>query len=133
MIYSQMSLVKMKKHIKRGIGKYKGKLPLKCFNCGEIGHFASKFPYPKQEDDDEFLKYSNKKKMFLKKRRKKKTFYSIDDNCSNESSEEEDVEFLFMGVDNNIFEEEVEGVVDLEEELVSALEELGKYNRMYKK
>ena len=22
------------KNIKRGIGKYKGKLPLKCFNCG---------------------------------------------------------------------------------------------------
>ena len=26
----------------RGNRKYKGKLPLKCFNCGRIGHFASK-------------------------------------------------------------------------------------------
>ena len=41
------------KNIKRGIGKYKGKLPLKCFNYGGIDHFPSKFPYPKQEDDDE--------------------------------------------------------------------------------
>ena len=36
------------KNIKRGTGKYKGKLPLKCFNYGKIGHCASKCPYPKQ-------------------------------------------------------------------------------------
>lgn len=27
-----------------GKGKYKGKLPLKCFNCDKIGHIASKCP-----------------------------------------------------------------------------------------
>ena len=32
------------KELQRGTGKYKGKLPFKCFNCREIGHFASKFP-----------------------------------------------------------------------------------------
>ena len=57
----------------------------------------------------------------------------MDDNCSNESSEDEDVEVLFMGVENKIPEDEIEGVVDLEAELVSSLEELGKYKRMYKK
>ena len=57
----------------------------------------------------------------------------MDDNCSNESSEDEDVEVLFMGLENRISKEEVEDVVDLEAELVSALEELGKYKRMYKK
>ena len=46
----------------------------------------------------------------------------MDDNCSNESSEDEDVEVLFMGIENKIHEEEVEGVVDLDVELVSALE-----------
>ena len=33
--------------IKRGSGKYKGKLPFKCFNCGRVGHFSTKFPYTK--------------------------------------------------------------------------------------
>ena len=28
--------------LKKGIGKYKGNLPLKCFNCGRIGHFPKR-------------------------------------------------------------------------------------------
>ena len=28
--------------LERGTGRYKGKLPLKCYNCGRIGHFSSK-------------------------------------------------------------------------------------------
>ena len=38
--------------LERGIGKYKGNIPLKCFNYGIIGHFFSKCPYPKQEESD---------------------------------------------------------------------------------
>lgn len=33
--------------LKRGSGKYKGKLPFKCFNYGRVGHFASKCAYTK--------------------------------------------------------------------------------------
>ena len=50
----------------------------------------------------------------------------------NDSSEDEDVEVIFIGIDNKVLEG-VEGMVDLEAELVSSLEELGKYKRMYKK
>jgi hypothetical protein len=37
------------KKLKKGTGRYKGKFPLICFNCGKIEHFASKCPYLKQE------------------------------------------------------------------------------------
>jgi len=39
--------------LKRGTDKYKGMLPLKCFNCGKIGHFENKCPYAKKSDSDE--------------------------------------------------------------------------------
>ena len=39
--------------IERGTGKYKVKLPLKCFNCGRIGHFSSKCTYTKQDENEE--------------------------------------------------------------------------------
>lgn len=29
----------------RCTGKYKGKLPFKCFNCGRVGKYASKLPH----------------------------------------------------------------------------------------
>jgi HD superfamily phosphodiesterase len=30
-------------------GRYRGKLPLICFNCDGIGHFAKKCPHKKRE------------------------------------------------------------------------------------
>ena len=63
------------KNIKTGIGKYKRKLPLKCFKTGGIGDFASEFPYLKHEDDYEHPKDSKKNKIIFNKN-KKKTFYS---------------------------------------------------------
>ena len=36
---------KFVRKIKRGTGKYKGKLPFKCFNCGRTKHYARKCPF----------------------------------------------------------------------------------------
>ena len=38
--------------LKRGTGKYKGKIPLKCFESGRIGHFASKCHYKRNPNND---------------------------------------------------------------------------------
>jgi hypothetical protein len=33
----------------RGPGKYKGRPPIICSNCGRIGHFSTKYPYAERE------------------------------------------------------------------------------------
>ena len=45
------------RNLKRGTGKYKGKLPLKCFECGRIGHFPFKCPYAKNPNSDDENNY----------------------------------------------------------------------------
>ena len=76
----------------RGTGKYKGKLPLKCFNCTRIGHFDSKFTYPKQDDNGEREtskfkkgKIGNKKNSY----EKKKIVYTMVDSEDANTSEDE--------------------------------------------
>ena len=38
--------------LKIGQIKYKGKLPLKCFKCGRIGHFDSKCTYVENKESE---------------------------------------------------------------------------------
>jgi hypothetical protein len=60
---------KFVRRLKKGSGKYQGKIPFKCFNCGKIGHFSYKCPHQKKDQnfDDEnnykFNKYSKKKSL----------------------------------------------------------------------
>ena len=86
---------------------------MKCFNYGRIGHFSNKCSYPKQEDSDDEETCCHKKDQKSKTMYKnKKNLYSKEDSEDEEISE--DVEVLFMGLESEISEEEVEGVVDLE-------------------
>jgi hypothetical protein len=58
----------------RGTNKYKGMIPLKCFNCDGIGNFSNKCPYKKNkgnEDGD-----SKKKKQIQKGRRSKNNIFN---------------------------------------------------------
>jgi hypothetical protein len=43
--------------LKRGIDKYKGKLPFKLFSHGRKGNFSAKCPYAGREDSDDEEEY----------------------------------------------------------------------------
>ena len=107
------------KKLKRGIHKYKGKIPLKCFNCVIIEHFASKFPYPKQDNNNE---REASKKLKKGKTKNKKNFkekmkilytmkYSEDENISGG----EETKILLMGIETQAQDGESneEGELDL--------------------
>jgi len=97
-------------NLKKGTrGKYRGKLPFKCFNCGVVGHFVAKCPYNEKNKEDE-SSYRERsgwktKSCFKKDNLKNKSFISknVDSSeaNSNEDSKEETSEVLFMA-----FEEE---------------------------
>ena len=111
--------------------RYRGKLPLICFNYDGIGHFANKCPHKKNRNDEGYSKgrqtYKSKrttKKVF------KKNFCTKEDISSSDGDEVSDSEtgrVLFMAVEDShkedseeeyeeAYEEEIEEIeVDLQE------------------
>jgi hypothetical protein len=124
--------------LKKGTGKYKGMLPMKCFNCGGIDHFPSKYHHKnKYNDQEEDYKWKNKYQKGNKIRNKsklfKKSFYSKEDNFSlDEEDDDSDIDLervLFMVVE---YDSKEEGEVKLRAELISAIEELRKERKKNK-
>jgi hypothetical protein len=121
---------KFVRRLKKGSGKYQGKLPFKCFNCGKIGHFANKCPHKKHDQNSEGEKKFKSKRFDKKKSLCVNNDDSSEDTDSDSSCEDKVNDFMLMAkedYDNKITgseanEEEV--VVDLEGELISALEEI---------
>jgi len=58
---------KFVRRLKKGSGKYQGKFPFKCFNCGRIGHFASKFSHKNKDQNSEGEEKYNFKRFGKKK------------------------------------------------------------------
>ena len=100
------------KKLQKESGKYKGKLPFKCFNCGKFGHFAAKCPYPKkdsEDEDDKNKQYWKKGKSHYKRNYKeKRNFYSKEENNSLSEVSDGDEEVLFLGIEEIENEEESE-------------------------
>lgn len=128
-----------------GQGKYKGKLPFKCFNCGKIGHYASRCPKRKDKqghNDDDDTEERKSKAYFRRNNQGRRALVSKqakqheEEESSNDSDEEpEGLCFMVFqdtksakGEGSEILEEEnqedEEGEVDLVMELEVALEDL---------
>jgi hypothetical protein len=102
-------------------GRYRGKLPLICFNCDGIGHFSNKCPHKKKKRNDEG--YSKGRQTYKGKRTTKKVFKknfcTKEDISSSDEDEVSDSEIgrvLFMAVEDSDKE-------DSEEEYEEAYEE----------
>jgi hypothetical protein len=130
-------------------GRYRGKLPLICFNCDGIGHFANKCPHKKNRNDERYSKgrqtYKGKrttKKVFKKKFCTKEDISSSDEE---EVSDSETGRVLFMAVEDSnkedseeeydeAYEEEIEEAeVDFREVLMSAIEVIRREKKKNKK
>jgi hypothetical protein len=99
-------------------GRYRGKIPLICFNCDGIGHFANKCPHKKKRNDEGYLKgkHTYKGKITTKKVFKKNlcTKEDISSSDEDEVSDSETGRVLFMEVkdsDREDSEEEYEEAV----------------------
>jgi hypothetical protein len=109
-------------------GRYRGKLPLICFNCDGIGHFSNKCPHKKKRNDEG---YSKGKHTYKGKRTTKKVFkkilYTKEDISSsneNEVSDSETRRVIFMAVKDSDKEDSEEEYEEVEEECEEFEEEI---------
>ena len=103
------------KKYSKGRGKYKGKIPLICFSCEEIGHIATRCPNKESKDEKKSHKYKGKKEFkghkSYKDKGKKTCFMAKDSNntedemvqivVKDESDDEEDTMALISHVSKN--------------------------------
>jgi hypothetical protein len=121
---------KFVRRLKKGSGKYQGKVPFKCFNYGKIGHFASKCPHKKKDQNSEGEEKYKSKRFDKKKSLCVNNDDSSEDTNSDSSCEDKVNEFMFMAkedYDNKIIGSDVndeEVVFDMEGEMISSLEEI---------
>jgi hypothetical protein len=143
-------VVNFVKRLNKGTnGRYRGKLPLICFNCDGIGHFANKCPHKKKRNDEG---YSKGKQTYKGKRTTKKFFKKnfctkedISSSDEDEVSDNETGRVVFMAVEDSdkedseeeyeeSYEEEIEEAeVDFREELMSSIEVIRREKKKNKK
>ncbi|WP_274923092.1 hypothetical protein, partial [Streptomyces clavifer] len=109
--------------------------------CGGVGHFAAKCPLKEDNDEDDSYVDKSKWKKNFRMKGKAKSFISQYNDSTSETSDDDDsaeaTEALFMVTveeeEEQELEEEEEAEVNLEQELIAALEELSMERKTSKK
>ena len=71
------------KKLQVGTGKFRGKLPFKCFDFGRVGHYATKCPQKNNHDKGKDLEKGNRRQFV-----NRKSYYTHEDSDGLSNSEE---------------------------------------------
>ena len=99
----------MQRNIQEEEVNNKGKVPLICFSCEEIGHIAARCPNKKNKDEKKGHKCNDKKNFKIHKSFKdkgKKTCFMAKDSKDSDSSEDEIVYIAVKDESDNDEEED---------------------------
>lgn len=87
------------RRLSRGKGKYKGKLPLICFKCNEVGHFAAKYPNRNTSDKNDKKNFKYRKNRDYKDKGKKSCYIAEEEHTESNSNDDKGiVEIVYVAI-----------------------------------